>query len=77
MLADAPGQRGARQVDHLKACPVGDGRPGDGDYTRGGGVGICAVRSLCCLWVAPPALVTRSGGFLIGGFFFEPVMVRL
>ncbi len=39
-------------------------------YTRGSRV----FRSLCCLWVAPPVLVTRSGGFLIGGFFFVVAM---
>jgi len=47
-------------------------RPAGGSssgYTRGS----CVFRSLCCLWVAPPVLVTR-GGFLIGGFFFGVVI---
>jgi hypothetical protein len=39
-------------------------------YTRGSRV----FRSLC---VAPPVLVTRSGDFLIGGFFFEGAMSKV
>jgi hypothetical protein len=39
-------------------------------YTRGSRV----FRSWCCLCVVPPVLVTRSGGFLIGGFFFALAM---
>lgn len=40
------------------------------DHTRGSLV----FRSLCCLCVAPTVLVTRSGGFLTGGFFFGGVI---